>query len=346
MTEHDYLKDMLGSAKDMETRAALLVNALLLPRRVISICDKRGSVVGVFCLDNGRWVLCGETLVREARDILKNIGFEDMWTPGFEREVRRKIVEKTFREIPEPYPPLTPEQEKLADEIEEAMCLGLMGYRHYSDETHDKVVEKIFSTYAPKIYRAFSSWVGDRWKLLLEIIGYIMYPDYEFHKAIMLVGSENSGKPLFMRLLIDLVEPRNMASIGFEELADSGSSAAAGLYGKLANIYPSLPRHPHISEERFKALLGENALCTYREHGDLFCFMNRAKLIYGAEEFPEPLGDAKAFWKRWIVVEFPNEFPADPDIYEKTFTKKEIKIVVKQSIPMFMRALRRGSFSI
>jgi len=69
-------------------------------------------------------------------------------------------------------------------------------------------LEDVAKRLCPKAYKAFNNWVckrrGDsggggggecgKWVVLVEVIGYTLYPKYDLHKAIMLVGSGSNGK--------------------------------------------------------------------------------------------------------------------------------------------------------
>jgi putative DNA primase/helicase len=49
-----------------------------------------------------------------------------------------------------------------------------------------------------------------------------------------------------------------------------------------------------------------------------FTFENYAKLMFSANELPPTDDTTEAFWRRWILVEFPNEFPeGDPRTNER-----------------------------
>lgn len=75
----------------------------------------------------------------------------------------------------------------------------------------DQLIE-VFKALAPRSYKTFLSWVRypdeakdeakPRVALLLEIIGYTLYPhEYPFNKAILLIGEGSNGKSTFCRLL-------------------------------------------------------------------------------------------------------------------------------------------------
>ncbi len=53
-------------------------------------------------------------------------------------------------------------------------------------------------------------------------------------------------------------------------------------------------------------LTGEDEICADRKFRDPTCSKNYTKLIFSADELPEVINQTYAFWRRWIVVEFPN----------------------------------------
>jgi putative DNA primase/helicase len=52
-----------------------------------------------------------------------------------------------------------------------------------------------------------------------------------------------------------------------------------------------------------------------------------------------------AFWRRWLVIEFPNQFPQDPAFFEKTFTEEEIEGIIFVSLLAFRNAWLKRKFS-
>lgn len=207
-------------------------------------------------------------------------------------------------------------------------------------------IERLAERLCPKALKAFRDWVGEKWILLFEIIGYTLYPKYDMHKAVMLVGGGRNGKSTYLRLVKDVLGPQNVASMSLQDLSDEGKRfTVALLYHKLANIYPDLPNHALKHTGRFKILTGEDPVTADRKFRDPITFVNYAKLIFSANELP-PVNDTTiAFWRRWIVVEFPKQFPLDPGFYERTFTEDEKEGVILVSLVAFRLAWKRRRFS-
>jgi len=192
---------------------------------------------------------------------------------------------------------------------------------------------------------ALRSWVDGRWYLLLELLGYPSIPRYIWNYAVMLVGNGANGKSTYLRLLEDLYRP-HVVHIGLQVLSDpSQRFAVAGLRSALVNVYADLPRTPLSDSGRFKVLTGGDSITADRKFREPVSFVNGAKLFFSANELPETHDYSVAFWRRWIVVEFPHQFPRDDDFYARAFPEDDRPAILAAAIAAFARALRRGGFA-
>lgn len=87
-----------------------------------------------------------------------------------------------------------------------------------------------------------------------------------------------------------------------------------------------------------------------RKHKDAFQFRNHAKLIYSANELPETDDKTEAFFRRWVIIEFPRQFleddpDTDPNILEKITSGEEMSGLLNWSIEGLNRLLEQGHFS-
>ncbi|MEM4620982.1 MAG: DUF5906 domain-containing protein [Desulfurococcaceae archaeon] len=215
---------------------------------------------------------------------------------------------------------------------------------------------ELFKALAPKSFKAFLDWVkkpGEseetaypRVLLLLEIIGYTLYPhEYPFHKAILLVGEGLNGKTTFLKLIETILSKPNVSGVSLCDLDPRVNRfAPADLYNKLANISSEPPRK-HLDPTLFKSLTGEDLVRVERKFRDSFTTHNYAKLIFSANELPMVTEDTFAFWRRWIVIEFPNRFAPDPGFFDRTFTPDEIEAIILLSLHAFRNVLERKSFT-
>ncbi len=329
------------------------------------------SVLGIYCYDNGVYYECEEDLRAEIERSLIARGLGKKSSRYIVNEVIGKIERRTRERLDvEPYMIAFRntlfnwekflETGNILDSIEDFdedkivfhriphnlnmdMVKRIQGLARWKADIIDNIGD-IASALCPKTLKAFRDWVGDKWILLYEIIGYTLYPRYPFNKAIMLVGEGSNGKSTYLRLVKNILGRENVVSIPLQELLENRFSIA-NLHGKLANIYADLPSKPLGETGVFKILTGEDMICADRKFRDRICFTNYAKLLFSTNELPKVSDMTSAFWRRWIVVEFPNRFPPNDRFFEETFTKEEIEGAIIVSILAFYNVYRRKRFS-
>ena len=109
---------------------------------------------------------------------------------------------------------------------------------------------------APKITKFFQEVAqsGDV-ALIEEIIGWLLWPDYHIHKAIMLVGPGRNGKGTLLRLITAFMGRKSISNVTLQDLV-SDTFAKSDLYGKLANIGGDLPSKDLSDTAAFRNLTG------------------------------------------------------------------------------------------
>jgi P4 family phage/plasmid primase-like protien len=216
----------------------------------------------------------------------------------------------------------------------------------FEDRTCYEDLIKCIEVKTPFFRKVFQDWVGDKWLLLYEIIGYTLYSKgYPFNKAIMLEGEGSNGKSTYLALLISILGRRNVKSIALQDIT-SDKFAGHELYGVLANIYADLPNELLRRTGVFKMLTGEDYICFDKKYSKKrICFVNHAKLIFSCNQLPQVNDTTLAFWRRWIVIKFPNKFPDNPKFKDEIVRHPEIPSLIALSILAFKKVLERGKFS-
>jgi Predicted ATPase len=87
------------------------------------------------------------------------------------------------------------------------------------------------------------------------------------------------------------------------------------LRGKLANIFADLPSD--ALRNTGKVLTGNDRITADRKHRDPIRFTNYAKLIFSCNQLPKVYDMTLAFWRRWLVIQFPNIFPPNEEFRKK-----------------------------
>jgi len=207
-------------------------------------------------------------------------------------------------------------------------------------------IEELARGVCPKSLEAFKQWVGEKWVVLFEIIGYTLYPGLKFKKAFMLLGDLDAGKTTFINLVKDLLGSLNYSAESMRELFDPNNRfTVINLFHKLANLTSETKEYSIDDIDRFKRLTGGDPLTADVKFKKPITFSPYAKLIVASNKLPNVKDrNDKAFWRRWLIIEFPNKFPDDRNWAERTFTEEEKEGILTVAIVAITRVFLQGHF--
>lgn len=196
-------------------------------------------------------------------------------------------------------------------------------------------------------------------KTAQEIFAFHLYRYYFIQKAIMLTGTGQNGKSIYLDLLTKFVGEENCSHEQLQGICHSQFSAAE-LYGKLANICGDLPSVILENTGNFKQLTsGLDTISAQKKFMNPFTYKNYAKLIFSANEIPETKDQTEAFFRRWLIIDFPYKFVSglseeeyigfikkeDKSIIEKLVTKEELEGLLLLSISLLHELLATRNFT-
>ena len=206
-------------------------------------------------------------------------------------------------------------------------------------------VEQLARRLCPKTLEVFKLWVDEKWTTLFEIIGYTLYPEIKFRKAFMLVGEGKNGKSTFINLVQELLGEYAEHISPLELFDPRNRFIVSNLYHKLANAVTESKDYTIEDMDRFKRLTGGDWFTADVKFKDPIKFKNIAKLIVASNNMPH-LRDTndKAFWHRWIIVEFPHQFPDDDTWFRRTFTDEEKNGIITVALLAFIRVVQQRHF--
>lgn len=143
-----------------------------------------------------------------------------------------------------------------------------------------------------------------------EIPAYCLYRHYFIQRAIMLTGTGQNGKSVFLDLIDTLLGRENCSSETLQSICNT-TWGTAQMYGKLANICGDLPSVILEDTGEFKKLcsgLAGDYISAQQKFQNPFQFLNSAKLLFSANEVPESKDQTDAFFRRWVIIDFPYKF--------------------------------------
>ncbi len=182
--------------------------------------------------------------------------------------------------------------------------------------------------------------------LIEEIIGWLLWPDYNVHKAVMLLGPGRNGKGTLLRLITAFLGKKSISNVTLQDLV-ADRFAKADLYGKLANIGGDLPSKDLSDTAAFRNLTGGDDNRAQEKYRAAFSFRNKAKLMFSANVLPRSPDDTYAFYSRWILIEFLKVFDlqkgtADPDLDAKLQTPEELSGLLNIALAGLKRLKANG----
>jgi len=144
---------------------------------------------------------------------------------------------------------------------------------------------------------------------MFEFMGYCMTPNTSFKKAFLNCGKTDSGKTSFLDILEFLIGRKNCSYIELRRMMKD-QFGTDGLEFKLLNSFDDLPRKKLQDIGIFKTIVGgKKRIGAEIKGGKKYKFRNIVKLWFNTNFFPEiERMDDDAFWNRWILIPFPNQF--------------------------------------
>jgi len=166
----------------------------------------------------------------------------------------------------------------------------------------------------PTIDRIFAEWVGEEnVKQLYEILAYCMMPDYPINRIFCFIGSGMNGKSKFLELLRKFIGSDNCCSTELDTLCTSRFEVTR-LHKKLVCQMGETNFNEMSKTSMLKKLSGGDLIGFEYKGKDPFDDVNYAKLIIATNNLPATTDKTIGFYRRWMIIDFPNQFSEAKDI--------------------------------
>jgi putative DNA primase/helicase len=163
-------------------------------------------------------------------------------------------------------------------------------------------------------------------KKLQEFVGYtLLHWDLPYHKALFLAGPQASGKSTFLDTVNALLggdpdaDRGTTCSLSPQEMTEERFSGYA-LRRAWANIRSDIPNDLIENTGKFKELVAGDPVKVEKKHQDPITIRPTTKHLFAANTLPSADVDDDAFFRRILLVSFPNTVPRgerDPALGEK-----------------------------
>jgi len=166
----------------------------------------------------------------------------------------------------------------------------------------------------PTMDRVFTEWVGEEnIPKLYEILAYCILTDYPLHRIFCFIGGGMNGKSCFLTLMKKFIGRENICSTELDTLLNSKFEVSR-LHKKLVCMMGETNFNEMNKTSMLKKLSGGDLIGFEYKNKDLFEDVNYAKLIIATNNLPATSDKTIGFYRRWMIIDFPNTFSEQEDI--------------------------------
>jgi P4 family phage/plasmid primase-like protien len=195
----------------------------------------------------------------------------------------------------------------------------------------------------PIMDKLFNEWVGEKYvKTLYEIIAYCCYSDYPIHLIFCFVGCGRNGKSKYQGLIQKFIGSENICSTELDTLLESRFESFK-LYKKLICSMGETNFGVLNKTSLLKRLTGQDLIGFEFKNKMPFDDYNYAKIVISSNSLPTSEDTSEGFYRRWCIIDFPNQFEEGADILE-SIPEQEYIALTKKVCEILPELLKNGSF--
>lgn len=196
----------------------------------------------------------------------------------------------------------------------------------------------------PTMDGLITEWCGaDYLQTIYELIAYCCYREYPIHAIFCLEGGGRNGKSTLLRLIQKFVGIQNITSTELDLLTHNRFESFK-LYKKLVCQMGETNFGLFENTSLLKRLVGQDLIGFEAKNKTPFDAYNYAKLVIASNSLPTTSDESEGFYRRWVIVQFPNQFPEGHDILEDV-PAQEFTYLARKVARILPRLLQRGSFT-
>lgn len=195
----------------------------------------------------------------------------------------------------------------------------------------------------PTIDKIFLEWVGkDSQQTLHEIISYCLLSDYPLHRIFCLVGAGLNGKGSFLNLIEKFIGKDNLCSTELDSLISSRFEVTR-LHKKLVCVMGETNFSELSKTSMLKKLTGNDLIGFEYKNKNPFEDKNYAKIIIATNNLPATTDKTIGFYRRWMIVDFPNQFSEKKEILQE-IPEEEFNNLATKSLINLNKLLSKREF--
>lgn len=196
----------------------------------------------------------------------------------------------------------------------------------------------------PMMDKYFKEWVGESYvKTLYEIIAYSSCSEQFMQRMIAFVGGGSNGKGTYIKLLKKFLGKKNCTASELG-LLSSNQFETSMIYKKLLCEMGEVSYDDLKSTNQIKKLSGEDDIRYCFKGKTPFSELSPTTCIINTNSLPSTPDKTMGFYRRWLIIDFPNQFEIKSGLIEK-IPDKEFENLAKKVIRILKELYKTQKFS-
>ncbi len=178
---------------------------------------------------------------------------------------------------------------------------------------------------------------------LYEILAYCCLPDKFLQRMFSFVGTGSNGKGVFLSIIEKLVGEDNTCSSELKLLATNNFETSA-IYKMLVCFIGEADVYDMKNTGQIKKLSGEDKIRYCFKSKTPFSEQSSTTFLMNTNSLPITPDKSKGFYRRWLIVDFPHEFPVGKNIVNE-IPEEEFENLSKKVIRICKELYEKKSFT-
>jgi len=182
----------------------------------------------------------------------------------------------------------------------------------------------------------------------VELMAYTLYRDNPFEIIAKLFGYGANGKSVLTGLLTALHGSKNVSNVPLSSMLKN-RFALSDLENKYVNVDTELSSTTIHDTTVLKKLTGRQPVRIERKNQRAYDTTLYAKLVFSANKIPETEDESDAYFRREIIISFPNRFEGDnqdTSLLKKLTTEEELSGIFNVLVKALKTVLRNERISV
>ena len=185
-------------------------------------------------------------------------------------------------------------------------------------------------------------------KILLEFLGYCLYPDCFLRKALVVKGDHRNGKSKFLEVLKYFFGADNCCNLDIQDIVSR--FGLFGIMNKSINLGDDISGQYIGDDSKFKKVIAGNDILLEQKGKDAFTYKPYAKHIFSCNSMPRFDDKTGAIKDRLIFIIFSNVYSVEngnlrPNIVKEMTSNENMEALLILALENLKEILKNNRFS-